>query len=75
MSGSNWIVCFDTFCYKFLFMKKAILLMAVAVISMSFINWHYNMEEAKTTAKKEHKHIVLNFSGSDWCGPCIRLHK
>lgn len=19
--------------------------------------------------------ILLNFSGSDWCGPCIRLHK
>ncbi|MEO6357828.1 MAG: thioredoxin family protein [Ferruginibacter sp.] len=56
-------------------MKKAILLMAVAVISMSFINWHYNMEEAKATAKKDHKHILLNFSGSDWCGPCIRLHK
>ena len=23
----------------------------------------------------EHKFILLNFSGSDWCGPCIRLHK
>ncbi|MDB5277431.1 MAG: hypothetical protein JWR61_2386 [Ferruginibacter sp.] len=56
-------------------MKKAILLLAVAITSMSFINWHYNLDEAKTTAKKEHKHILLNFSGSDWCGPCIRLHK
>ena len=33
------------------------------------------MDEAKAIAKKEHKHILLNFSGSDWCGPCIRLHK
>ncbi len=33
------------------------------------------MDEAKMLAQKEHKHILLNFSGSDWCGPCIRLHK
>jgi thioredoxin-related protein len=37
--------------------------------------WHYNVEEAKQIAVKEHKHILLTFSGSDWCGPCIRLHK
>lgn len=56
-------------------MKKTLLLLAVVVTCMSFINWHNNMDEAKATAKKEHKHILLNFSGSDWCGPCIRLHK
>jgi thioredoxin-related protein len=37
-------------------------------------NWHYNMQEAKEIAQKEHKYILLNFSGSDWCGPCMRLH-
>ncbi|MDB5260947.1 MAG: thiol-disulfide isomerase, partial [Adhaeribacter sp.] len=26
-------------------------------------------------AKAEHKYILLNFSGSDWCGPCIQLNK
>ena len=39
------------------------------------ISWHYNLDEAKTIAQKEHRHILLNFSGSDWCGPCIRMHK
>ena len=42
---------------------------------MSFTGWHKTLDEAKTLAQKEHKHILLNFSGSDWCGPCIRLHK
>ena len=42
---------------------------------LSFTVWHNNFEEATVLAKKEHKHILLNFSGSDWCGPCIRLHK
>jgi thioredoxin-related protein len=37
--------------------------------------WHTNMQEAKTLAQKEHRHILLNFSGSDWCGPCIVLRK
>src|SRR5882757_3250572 len=37
--------------------------------------WHYNLQEAKDLAKKERRHILLNFSGSDWCGPCILLRK
>lgn len=42
---------------------------------MSFTTWETNFEKAKVTATKEHKYILLNFSGSDWCGPCIRMHK
>ena len=34
-----------------------------------------NLEQAEQEARKEHKLIILNFSGSDWCGPCIRMHK
>ena len=37
--------------------------------------WHYDLNEAKQIAQKEHKYILLNFSGSDWCGPCIEMHK
>jgi len=37
--------------------------------------WHVNMDEAKQLARQEHRHILLNFSGSDWCGPCIMLRK
>jgi thioredoxin-related protein len=38
-------------------------------------DWHYNLAEARLIAQTEHKYILLNFSGSDWCGPCIRLKK
>lgn len=38
-------------------------------------NWSNDVNKAFTEAKSEHKYILLNFSGSDWCGPCIRLHK
>ncbi|HEV2354498.1 MAG TPA: thioredoxin family protein [Puia sp.] len=37
--------------------------------------WHYNLDEARKLAEQQHKHILLNFSGSDWCGPCIMLRK
>jgi len=39
------------------------------------LQWGNNYEQALLNAQKEHKYILLNFSGSDWCGPCIRLHK
>jgi thioredoxin-related protein len=37
--------------------------------------WLTNFEKGKTEAVASNKLIVLNFSGSDWCGPCIRLKK
>jgi thiol-disulfide isomerase/thioredoxin len=37
--------------------------------------WHFSLEEALAIARREHKHILLNFSGSDWCGPCISFRK
>jgi len=39
------------------------------------VSWLGNFETARTEAKQEHKLILINFSGSDWCGPCIRLRK
>jgi|SRR6185437_9971419 len=38
-------------------------------------SWHNNFNEAKQLAREQHKNILLNFSGSDWCGPCIELRK
>ncbi len=38
-------------------------------------HWLTNFNAAKEQAGKEHKYILLNFSGSDWCIPCMRLEK
>ena len=38
-------------------------------------NWKTNFEDAKTQAMNENKNILLVFSGSDWCAPCIKLDK
>ena len=37
--------------------------------------WETDFNKAQQSAKTEHKLILINFSGSDWCGPCIRMHK
>ena len=52
---------------------KLLLSTAVFCIAMSFTTWQPNFEKAKQIAKSKHQLILLNFSGSDWCGPCMRL--
>jgi thioredoxin-related protein len=42
---------------------------------ISGISWQTDITKAKQLAISEHKNILLNFSGSDWCGPCIHLEK
>ena len=37
--------------------------------------WSTDFSSAQKKAKEENKYILLNFSGSDWCIPCIRMHK
>ncbi|HEY0299452.1 MAG TPA: thioredoxin family protein [Arachidicoccus sp.] len=39
------------------------------------LTWLGNFDEAKNEAAQQHKLILINFSGSDWCIPCIRLRK
>src|ERR1700744_541532 len=39
------------------------------------VSWSGDFNAAKTEAAQKHKLILINFSGSDWCGPCIRLRK
>ena len=38
-------------------------------------NWLTNFEEAKQVAHSSNQKIILVFSGSDWCAPCIKLEK
>jgi len=37
------------------------------------VKWLTNLEAAKKISKKEHKPILLYFTGSDWCAPCKAL--
>ncbi len=37
--------------------------------------WTDNLEEALKTAKKEKKSVLVEFTGSDWCPPCIMMKR
>lgn len=37
--------------------------------------WLDNFEDAKALAKKQGLPILMDFTGSDWCGWCIKLDK
>jgi len=57
-------------------MRVYIYFLAVLLTSTSFgQSWKANFEEAKAIAVQEDKNILLVFSGSDWCAPCIKLDK
>ena len=38
-------------------------------------DWKYDFEEAQELAKEKDQNIVLLFTGSDWCPPCIKLER
>lgn len=53
-------------------MKMSAIIMALFITGPT---WLGNFNKARIEASSEHKLILINFSGSDWCGPCIRLTK
>lgn len=52
-----------------------LLLIYFALFFTPGVTWLGDFNAAKTEAAQTHKLILINFSGSDWCGPCIRLRK
>jgi len=52
-----------------------LLLISFMMFFTGNVTWLGDFSEAKTEAIQQHKLILINFSGSDWCGPCIRLRK
>ena len=54
---------------------RLLLLIFFSGIFFSTPNWQTNMEKAQQQGRAENKNILLNFAGSDWCGPCIILNK
>lgn len=54
---------------------KTIIASLFLLLAAPTAEWKLDFAAAKTEAVTNHKMILLNFSGSDWCGPCIKLKK
>ncbi|MBF03510.1 MAG: thioredoxin family protein [Flavobacterium sp.] len=60
-------------------MKKITLFIIVTFFSLTTyaqeLTWHTDMAKASELSLKKKKPMLLFFTGSDWCGWCIRLQK
>jgi thioredoxin-related protein len=60
-------------------MRKSVigLLAGLALLQASAgeLQWMTDLPKAQEKAKAEKKLVMLDFTGSDWCGWCIKLHK
>lgn len=60
--------------------SQAALLLALLVIAgagpaVASEGWTENVKQAMAQATKEGKDLLMDFTGSDWCGWCIKLDK
>jgi protein disulfide-isomerase len=60
-------------------MKKAILILFVAFSAITVQaqeqEWHTDLQKAMAVSVKTKKPLLMFFTGSDWCGWCMRLQK
>jgi protein disulfide-isomerase len=60
-------------------MKKIILGLVASLIATAVwageLEWQTDLSKAQAKAKAENKLVMLDFTGSDWCGWCIKLNK
>ena len=47
----------------------------IPVSSRADSGWETDLKKAQAQAKSDNKLVFLDFTGSDWCGYCIRLDK
>ncbi len=58
-------------------MKKilSLAILTLLAIQVTAAEWMTDLDKAKAIAKKENKLVFIDFTGSDWCPPCIKLKK
>ena len=61
---------------KYLILFSFSLFISVSSFAQSDdLKWFTNLEEAQTFSKENNTQILMVFSGSDWCKPCIQFKK
>jgi protein disulfide-isomerase len=60
---------------------KTLIAMVLAALGLASTSafaaagWEEDFDKGAEQAKKEGKYMIVDFSGSDWCGWCIKLDK
>ena len=58
-----------------LFLVAVAVSLAFASLTRAESDWLHDWSKAQEEAKSNHKLLFLNFTGSDWCGWCIKFDK
>jgi protein disulfide-isomerase len=58
-----------------LFLVAVAVTLAFASLTRAESDWLHDWNKAQEEAKSNHKLLFLNFTGSDWCGWCIKFDK
>jgi thioredoxin-related protein len=58
-----------------LFLVAAAVSLVFASFAQAESDWLHDYPKAQEEAKTNHKLLFLNFTGSDWCGWCIKFDK
>jgi thioredoxin-related protein len=53
----------------------AFALAAIPLPAWAGLNWQTDYKKAQEEAKTNNKLVLLDFTGSDWCGWCIKLNR
>lgn len=53
----------------------SVALFATSAFAEGKAGWLTNYKQAQETAKSDKKLLLVDFTGSDWCGWCIKLDK
>jgi thioredoxin-related protein len=51
---------------------KTLLILFIALLPLQ---WETDFDTALKTAREKNKLVLLSFSGSDWCAPCIQTKR
>ena len=57
-----------------LFAFLIIAMIATHTLPAAGAEWLTDLPKAQETAKSEKKLVLIDFTGSDWCPPCKKLH-
>jgi protein disulfide-isomerase len=56
-------------------LSLVLVVLVVTCAGASAEDWQTDYAKALAMAKSQNKRVLLDFTGSDWCGPCIELRK
>jgi len=67
--------CFSPLRWAFSAISLALLFSATTPGRAAELAWQTDFNQAAQQAAQEHKYVLLDFTGSDWCPWCIKMDK